>query len=240
MAVNRVMRIGMHSVTRRSGWSSSSLLALSLTAPTPHSALCVVGHEYAVVLEAWHSCIAKRLECAELALHLIRICGIAEAPWARSVNPVRGGLFIVRGPQNVSQTPLGVACESSPLLCHRERADRPPLTGFGNIIGCSGYYKQATPSGVLRRHARESKNACKAQELAPAFDRAITLKSGSKLRAVQTLRDQPHLPRVMIRDRTFDLVRLGAPARCVSLHATSPRYNLPSPNLRPGEFSYSA
>jgi len=121
---------------------------------------------------------AKRLECDQLAgafdrcrtsdsgsklLLLIRISGTAEAPWARSANPAWGGLFLVPGPQIVSQTPLGVACESSPLLCHRERVNRPPLTGFENIIGCCGYYKQATPNGVLRRYARESKNACKVQ-----------------------------------------------------------------------------
>ena len=135
------------------------------------------------------SYIAKRLECVELApafersstserwsklLHLIRIAGAVYASWALLVNPARGGLFIEPGPYNASQTPLGVTCESSPLLCHRERVNRSPLTGFESGITHSGHYKQATPKGVLGQQTAGCKDACKVQ---------------SKLHALQTLRD---------------------------------------------------
>ena len=131
---------------------------------------------------------AKRLECAELALHLIRISGPADAPSALLVNPARGGLFIEPGPYNASQTPLGVTCESAPLLCHRERIHRSPLTGFESGIARSGQYKQATPNGVLGQHTAECKDSRKVQELAPAFGALAVAERGSKLRALQTLR----------------------------------------------------
>ena len=132
---------------------------------------------------------AKRLECAELALHLIRIAGTADPPWALSVNPARGGLFIAPGPYYDSQTPLGVTCEASPWFGHRKGVNRSPLTGFGKGIARSGHYKQATPSGVLGQHTQECKDVCKGQELAPAVGSPGAIESGSKLRALQTLRE---------------------------------------------------
>ena len=128
-------------------------------------------------------------ESGSKLLQLIRISGTTNAPRALLVNPARGGLFIEPGPYNVCQTPLGVTCKSSPLLCHRERVNRSPLTGFGSGIARSGHYKQATPNGVLGQHTEERKDACKVQELAPAIERSGAAESGSKLRALQTLRD---------------------------------------------------
>jgi hypothetical protein len=113
-----------------------------------------------------------------VGLDFIRISGTTGAPRARSVNPARGDLLIVPGPQNVCQTPLGVACESSALLGHRARPNRPPLTGFGNIITCAGYYKQATPNGVLGQPARESKNAYNVQRVGRALLCALRLAPG--------------------------------------------------------------
>jgi hypothetical protein len=138
--------------------------------PEGCSNLNVCCPECVDVGEAGHSWGAKRLECMRLALHLIRTSGTADAPWALLVNPARGGLFIEPGPYNASQTPLGVTCESSPLLCHRERVNRSPLTGFGSGIARSGYYKQATPNGVLGQQTAECKDECKFSGLPPLSD----------------------------------------------------------------------
>jgi hypothetical protein len=101
----------------------------------------------------------------------------AEAPWAGSLNPARGVLFIARRPQNVYQTPSGVTCRPWPLHCHSQRAYRSPLTGFGSVIGDAGYYKQHTPSGVVVYHSNKSEDVCRVQVF-PRYRRQVILRSG--------------------------------------------------------------
>jgi hypothetical protein len=121
------------------------------------------------VWSAGYSPAFERRTKAGGCLHLTRISGNAEAPPARSVNPVRGGLFIVTEPQNISQTPLGVTCGLVRAGRVKGMSHRSPLTGFGDMIAGVGYYKQATPNGVMGEHPWESKDACKVQGGYPAL-----------------------------------------------------------------------
>ena len=81
---------------------------------------------------------------------------------------------------------------------------RSPPTGFGKMIIGAGYYKQATPNGVIGQPATESENKCMVQD---------------KLRALQTLREIRLRPHSTLRSFAWGAVSRGLrPKRVKSAH----------------------